>query len=347
MPAPLTTLKLPLLSRLSFFWQLQILGWGALSILSFPLKQVAFGSTFDAFAFTAYQLPLGIAVSTLLHWFYRKTWAREDHETAPPLLVLAGATGAALLDCLVSLPVNHLLGINAQSEVVEPALFCVRAAIYLIWSLAFFLIKTSLAAQAQAFEVAVTDERHRFELLRYQLNPNFLAKSLANISREIAERPETAHAMTLRLAAFYQNALRRTDRDQVTTIGDEIALVRTYLEIESLRQRDALKVNFAIDESLLSLPLPPIMLLPLAEQAVKIGRGLPGAPLMLTVTAERSRDGMVLLEVANSGALAGVESDDVRDVRASLERHYPGVHRFSLRQDSFTTRATIFVPLPA
>lgn len=345
MSRPPIPLSAPPPWRLPSFWQLQLIGWGALSILAIPLKQMAFGSLPAALIFTAYQFPLSLLISAGLHRYYRRMWHAEQHLTVPPLVVLGGVAVAALIDTLVSLPINHALDITPQSWIVSPAMYCFRAAIYLIWSLAYFLLKASLAAQAQAFESAVTDERHRLELLRYQLNPNFLAKSLATISHEIAENPATARAMTVRLAAFYQNTLRQTDAGKVTTIGDEVALVRAYLELESLRRPGSLTVDFAVDETLQSLPLPPVMLLPLAEQAVKVGRGLPGAPLKLTVTAERTKDGMVLLEVANSGAAA--KEADVPDVRASLERHYPGAHRFTLRQDSFMTRATICVPLPA
>lgn len=332
--------------RLSLFWQLQLVGWGALAVLSIPLKELAYGSLGAATLISAYQLPLSLALSAGLHRFYLQTRAFSRRPAGFVLLVLAGSALAGLVDTLVSVPLNHLLGIQAQTAVVESGMYFFRPAIYLIWSLAYLLIKTLRTARDQTFQAAITDERHRLELMRYQLNPDFLARSLSAISHEIGENPAIARGMTVRLAAFYQNTLRHTDQGQATTLGDELDLVRAYLDLEALRRPGALHVDFAVDESLRSVPLPPVMLLPLAERAMKAG-GTPAAPLTVTVTAERTADGQVRLEVAHSGppAPAATAVCEVSDVRARLEQLYPGQHSFSLRQDSFTTRATICLPL--
>jgi len=337
----------PLL-RLPTFWQLQLIGWFGWAVVSIPLKQTATGSLDAAIIFSAYQLPLSLALSAGLRWFYQRTQAMTRRPVMFSLLVLAGSAAAGLLDVLVSVPVNQLLQIRPQAPVVAIGMYAFRPLIYLIWSLAYFLIKTAQNAREQSFRAAITDERHRLELMLYQLNPNFLARSLSDISHEISENPAVARSMTVRLAAFYKNTLRLTDPNQATTIGDELDLVRAYLDIEVLRRRGALKVNFSVDDSLRKLSVPPIMLLPLAEQAVKAG-GTPAAPLAISVTAERTADAQVLLEVAHSGQPVPVRSSapffEVEDVRDRLEQLYPGHYRFTLHQDSFTTRATIRLPL--
>lgn len=336
--------------RLPLFWQLQLTGWFGWAVLSIPLKQTATGSLESAILFSAYQLPLSLALSAGLRRFYQRTRVMTRRPVTISLLVLAGAVVAGLIDGLVSVPVNQLLQIRAQTQVVAIGMYAFRPMIYLVWSLAYFLIKTGQTAREQSFRAAITDERHRLELMRYQLNPNFLARSLSDISHEISENPALARSMAVRLAAFYKNTLRHTDRDQTTTIGDELDLVRAYLDIEVLRRRGALIVKFSVDESLRNLAVPPIMLLPLAEKAVKAG-GTPTTPLTITVTAERTSDTQVLLEVAHSGQPAPTRSSapffEVSDVRERLDQLYPGHYRFSLHQDSYTTRATIRLPLPA
>jgi two-component system LytT family sensor kinase len=339
---------LPRRLSLPGFWTMQLLGWSAFALLSLPLKFVTFGSATGALLVTACQLPLALLLSAGLRWFYRRPQLRAGAGGVPPLWILLGATLAGAIDTAISLPLNHVLALTPETKLLVPGLFFFRAAIYLIWSLAYFLTKILVASREQAFLAAVNDERHRLELLRYQLNPDFLARSLTAISHEIAENPAAARAMVVQLAAFYGDALRRTDHGRLTTIRDELSVVRAYLDLETLRRPGALQVSYAVDESLLELPLPPVMLLPLAEQAAQAG-GTRANPLHITVTVERNRDGGILLEVANSGppAATAPAASDVADVRANLERHYPGRHRFALRQDSFTTRATIYLPLPA
>lgn len=323
-------------------------------LLTLPLKQLVYGSMQAALLITAYQLPLSLVLTSLLRLLFHRLRLPERSPGMSVALVLAGCAASGALDVLVSIPINHFLGFFGPVEILSSGLYFFRTALYVIWSLAYFLCQAVRANRAQSFAAAVAEERHRLELLRYQLNPGFLARSLATISHEIGQNPAAARAMTAQLAGFYRSTVRQADLQRATTIGDEIALVRAYLEIERLRQPDTLRIRFELDETLLTQPLPPVLLLPLVEKAVHEGRGTVSQPLEITVTVQRSPDGLVLLEVAHSGRLGQSRApmpvpapSEVADVRASLERHYPGRHRFALSQDSLQTRATLCVPLGA
>jgi two-component system LytT family sensor kinase len=344
---------LPARGRL--FWQLQLIGWGAFALLSLPIKQAVYGSWTTGLLITVYQLPLSLALSGLLRLFYRRNRPDEQVNWLAAFVVVGGCTAAGALDVLVSIGVNRLTGLDDATLIPETGLYTFRSAVYLIWSLAYFLTKALLRNRALAFQSAVADEQHRLELVRYQLNPNFLARSLSAISHQIGVNPASARAMAARLGEFYQNTLRHTDRGQTATIRDELALVRAYLDIERIRLGDAaLQVNYEVDDSLLALPLPPVLLLPLAEKAVHSGGRNDGRPLEITLTIQRADDGQVLLEVSHSGRLDRSNPPFMRagdpvapDVRATLEQHFPGRHRFSLSQDSFRVRTSLWLPLVA
>lgn len=343
----------PLRGRL--FWQLQLIGWGAFALLSLPIKQAVYGSWTTGLLITVYQLPLSLGLSGLLRLFYRRNRPDEQVNWLAAFVVVGGCTAAGALDVLVSIGINRLTGLDDATLIPETGLYAFRSAVYLIWSLAYFLTKALLRNRALAFQAAVADEQHRLELMRYQLNPNFLARSLSAISHQIGVNPASARAMTARLAEFYQNTLRHTDRGQTATIADELALVRAYLDIERLRRGDTTPhVNYEVDESLLSLPLPPVLLLPLAEKAVHTGSQTDGRPLEITLTIQRADGGQVLLEVSHSGRLDRSNPPFMRagdpvvpDVRATLEQHFPGRYRFSLSQDSFRVRTSLWLPLVA
>jgi len=339
-------------SRARLFWQLQLIGWGAFALLSLPIKQAVYGAWGTSLLITVYQLPLSLGLSGLLRLFYRRNRPDEQANWIAALVVFGGCLAAGAADVLASIAVNRLTGLDDATLIPETGLYAFRSAVYLIWSLAYFLTKALLRNRALAFQSAVADEQHRLELLRYQLNPNFLARSLSAISHQIGVNPASARAMAARLGEFYQNTLRHTDRGQTATIGDELALVRAYLDIELLRRGDALQVNYAVDDSLLSLPLPPVLLLPLAEKAVHSGGRTDGKPLEITLTIQRAEAGQVLLEVSHSGRLDRSNPPFTRagdpvapDVRAILDQHFPGRHRFSLSQDSFRVRASLWLPL--
>lgn len=340
---------------LSLFWQLQFAGWGAFAVLSLPLKQLAFGSLGSAALLTVYQLPLSLALSAALRRFYQ--WAQPTRRSfaRAALIVWVACAAVCAVDTGVSIPLTRLLGIPTRSDLVEPALYFFRFAVYLGWSLAYFLIRAQLLAREQAFQAAVAEERHRFEILRHQLNPGFLTQSLSAIAQEMTQNVAAAHAMTLQLADYCQGALRQTAQKRPTTIGDEVALLRTYLELERLRQHGCLLTRFEVQESLLDLPLPPILLLPLVEKALRSGGGTTEKPLEITVTIRRNPDGLVLLEIAHTHRPLGTRppfatpeaATDAADVRANLERHYSGRYRFALSRDSLRERATLCLPLGA
>jgi hypothetical protein len=354
MPATLRPLPSGLPARAALFWQLQLAGWIGFSVISLPLKHTVYGSMQAALLISAYQLPLSIALTGLLRLYYRRARPAQQSFAMGAGLVLAGCALTGALDVLISIPFNGYLGYFGPGDLVSSGLFFFRTAVYVIWSLAYFLIKILLLNRAQAFRSAVAEEKLRFEILRYQLNPDFLAKSLATISHQIDANPAAARAMTAQLADFYRNTVRQSDQGRPPTIGDEVALLRAYLEIERLHQPDALRVRFEVDDSLLSQPLPPVLLLPLAEKAVRECRGTATEPLEITITAQRTPDGAILLEVANSARAGHSRAPmpmsmelDAPDVRASLERHYPGRHRFALSRDSLTIRAAVHLPLEA
>lgn len=353
MPDPFRSTTSAAPSRERLFWQLQLIGWGGFALLSLPIKQAVYSSWTTGLLITLYQLPFSLGLSGLLRLFYRRNRPDEQVNWLAALVVAGGCMAAGTVDVLVSIGVNRLTGLDYATLIPETGLYAFRSAVYLIWSLAYFLTKALLRNRALAFQSAVADEQHRLELMRYQLNPNFLARSLSAISHQIGVNPASARAMTARLAEFYQNTLRHTDRGQTATIADELALVRAYLDIERLRLGDAaLQVNYEVDDSLLSLPLPPVLLLPLAEKAVHSGGRIDGRPLEITLTIQRADDGQLLLEVSHSGRLDRSNPPFTRagdpvapDTRASLEQHFPGRYRFNLSQDSFRVRASLWLPL--
>ena len=355
MPAHQRPSSTVLPARTPLFWQLQLVGWIGFSVMLLPLKLAVYGSLEAALLISAYQLPLALGLSCLLRIYYRRTHPAQRPFWLAAGLVFAGCMAASAFDVLVSIPLNAALGFFGPADLLSSGLYFFRTAVYLIWSLAYFLIKALLLNRAQAFRTAVAEEKHRFELMRYQLNPTFLAKSLATISQQIGANPATARAMAARLGDFYQNTLRHAERGHETTIGDELALLRAYFDIEQMRAgATGLVVRYEVDEQLLRLPLPPILLLPLAEKAIKEGRPQPGTPLEVTVTVQQADDGLTLLEVSHSGRIdpsnppfAKPAEEGPADVRANLDRHFKGRYRLNLRQDSFRVRASLWLPLMA
>jgi len=106
--------------------------------------------------------------------------------------------------------------------------------------------------------------------LRAQLNPHFLFNTLNTILDLIGSEPEKAEAMIERLSDLFRHVLVRTERDLIS-VGEEIDFLRKYLEIERARFGARLSVSMDVDPVLLGELIPPLILQPLVENAIKHG----------------------------------------------------------------------------
>lgn len=106
--------------------------------------------------------------------------------------------------------------------------------------------------------------------LRAQLNPHFLFNALTTIGYLIQTAPTRATETLLRLTSLLRSVLRRTT-NEFGTLGDELDLIESYLEIEQARFEERLRVTIDVPAALRTLPLPALLLQPLVENAVKHG----------------------------------------------------------------------------
>jgi signal transduction histidine kinase len=129
--------------------------------------------------------------------------------------------------------------------------------------------------QALAFELQRSElERKaldaRMRLLQAQVEPHFLFNTLANV-RELVDSGSAQASMVLgSLIAYLRAAVPRL-HDPVTTLGQELELVRAYLEVMHMRIPDRLQFVLHADDAVLALRCPPMALLTLVENAVRHG----------------------------------------------------------------------------
>ncbi len=201
----------------------------------------------------------------------------------------------------------------------------------------------------------LAEEKARLEVLRYQLNPHFLFNTLASISAALPAGRSTPRTMVERLAEFCRLTLHRPDERDWTTLGEELKLLRAYLEIELSRWGDLLDVEISADPALDRERLPHFLLLPLVENALKYGRATSPDRVGLRLAARRDRDGALVLEVANTGewvepaekkrvASLGIGLDNLRE---RLARYYPRSHTFAVAHANGWVTATLRIVEPA
>ena len=157
--------------------------------------------------------------------------------------------------------------------------------------------------------------------LRAQINPHFLFNALTTIGHLIESAPDRALSTLLRLTELLRRVLRSDGR--FSTLGAEISLVAAYLEVEQARFEERLTVEIDVPASLYAATIPPLLLQPLVENAIKHGivpfrrRGR----LILHAHLERpgGGDGALVVTVQDSGpGLADAHGDARRRAGVGL-----------------------------
>ncbi len=110
----------------------------------------------------------------------------------------------------------------------------------------------------------------KMRMLQAQIEPHFLFNTLANVQSLIGRAPDQASTMLDSFILYLRRSLNAS-RSTQGTLAQEIDLLSHYLELLKIRMGTRLTYNFEIDSTLNAMPLAPMLLQPLVENAVKHG----------------------------------------------------------------------------
>jgi two-component system, LytTR family, sensor histidine kinase AlgZ len=182
-----------------------------------------------------------------------------------------------------------------------PVLWVTGVLLYLM-SVTFHYVllaeEASREAQARALNAQVLARDAELKALRAQVNPHFLFNCLHSVSALTSSDPAKAREMCILLADFLRTTLRLGGKETIT-LEEELALVRGYLAIEKVRFGSRIQMEENVEKDAMSLPLPPLLLQPLVENAIRHGiANLPEGGV-IKLSAERN-DQAVSISVQNS-----------------------------------------------
>lgn len=137
------------------------------------------------------------------------------------------------------------------------------------------------------------------KLLQAQIEPHFLFNTLSNILSLIDTDKDKGKTMLKDLINYLRTSLSSTRRELIT-IGEEIELIISYLNILKIRMSDRLRYKIELPGNLKGHPFPPMLLQPLVENSVKHGLEpkIEGGEILIRVTEDRN---VIKLEVMDTG----------------------------------------------
>jgi two-component system sensor histidine kinase AlgZ len=134
----------------------------------------------------------------------------------------------------------------------------------------FVAAAASRAAERRVLEAEVAAREAELTALKAQLNPHFLFNSLNSVASLAGSDPKRARAMCIELADYLRGTLSEGGA-RLQPLSRELAQVQRFLNVEMVRYGDRLQVVESIDDECLRYAVPPLILQPLVENALKHG----------------------------------------------------------------------------
>lgn len=205
--------------------------------------------------------------------------------SAALLWCAAGSAWAAL--CAWLLPGE---GVVQVTRPFAALMFAIGVLLYWMTAVAHYLaleFDRARRAETQALEARLLAQDAELRMLRTQIDPHFLFNSLNSISALTSIDAGRARDMTLQLAGFFRQTLG-LEANRKVLLSEEVALLARFVAIEQVRFGPRLAFEQKLGEGVEDCLLPPMILQPLVENAVKhgIGQRLEGGVIVLV--AERA-----------------------------------------------------------
>jgi signal transduction histidine kinase len=264
------------------------------------------------------------------------------------LLVYAGITTVVVVFLGLVLPTALGMGFtfltSLQTITVSWALFLVGG-----WGLGRDIgLEASLhKAKRRAELLALEAEQAQLLALRAHFDPHFLFNTLNAIAEWCREDGETAERAILQLSSMLRSLLSGV-RAPSWPMERELSLLKELFALHRIRDPEAFTLVWRVEDAVRSLPIPPMLLLPLVENALKHGPRA-GHRGEILVRAEYTNDTFRFV-VENPGAYGGPRagSEGLPTMERRLALSYGGAARFVIASvpdgGAARTRATLDLP---
>ncbi len=263
-------------------------GWLPIAVmLGFVLRV---SSTLPWLEVLAVMLPLTVVLAFICLSAYYVCRALDLRSTPDWKLIITfliaamcGSTAVMVVGHLWVWMLGHVSpGIERRFGVAVPVLSGMFALVYLLSIVLHYLILALESSQ----KAEILSREAELKALKAQVNPHFLFNSLNSISALTSIDPTRARQMCVALSDFLRNSLRLGERASIP-LGEELALTKSYLEVESVRFGQKLRIRQQVGDGCAACDVPPLLVQPLIENAIKHGIATLSDGGEITLTSEK------------------------------------------------------------
>lgn len=348
-------------SRLTLYWKCQLIGWSAASLYWGFVGYI--GSNFS-FVLALIHFTGDLLMYIGLTHSFRYFSKRHGWQNLQPKKLLIRIIPAIIIlgigFMLLTIGKTYLVRFTFEQDYTESFLHYLLSQwmitlvtgirLMAIWVLAYYLYhyaQREINATKESARLAMIAKDAQLDNLAAQLNPHFFFNSLNNIKALVLEDPQAARRAIDLLSDLLRMSLYRRDTALIT-VKDEMELIRDYLELEKMRFEKRLQTTIEVDERLLHMPILPLSIQTLVENAIKhgIAQRKDGGIISIEVQQE---NGYMQTRVFNPGRLKepATKGLGLKNLSERLQLQFSGKASFELaEQNEDTVSAIIKTPLP-
>jgi LytS/YehU family sensor histidine kinase len=193
--------------------------------------------------------------------------------------------------------------------IISNAFYCF--VYFFMWNCIYFIyhyIQKNRKQQVDTLKLEALVKELELRTIKSHINPHFIFNALNSIRALIDENPERARTAVTELSNILRSSMQ-TEKLETVPFKKELNIVKDYLALEHIRFEDRLRIEYEIDEYTLELPVPPMMLQTLVENAIKhgISKQLNGGSVKIT---SGFNEDYHELKVQNTGFLNSAKGSD-------------------------------------
>ena len=340
---------------------LQIAGWGLLFLI-----HLFFAFTFDRLSgLFLGRLTVFVSIGIVFSHLMRIVIIRRNILGNPLQRQLIEIFAITLVFALLSGSVETLLtslsGLKNKQEMRSSTLSVVMMnaltsfVYFFMWNsiyLIYHYIENSRKQQFDTLKLEALVKELELKTIKSHINPHFIFNALNSIRALIDENPYRARNAITELSNILRSSMQ-AEKLETVMLERELSIVKDYLALEYIRFEDRLKVELQIEAASLSLPVPPMMLQTLVENAIKhgISRQVAGGTVRIISSVA---DGYHRLTVLNTGRLKEASPEGgfgLPGTRSRLYLLFGDKAAFTIRElknennDGYMVEASIRIPV--
>jgi len=290
------------LAREAIFWVLHLAFWAVVFAAIQLVTTVYAPAVGDPPLLAAARVAACLAATAAMRWLSKNPRLLERLNVTRAGLVAGGLLSAAVAITLAFSAVSAASGTDAgrltRGRLVAD--LAINVTLLANWCALYFglqLIRERSSAEFRAIEAESLALRNELHRLQAQISPHFLFNALNTV---LASRddPEAIETVTQSLSKYLRFLLRPAAT--LEPLSRELEALEQYLTVQVMRFGDGLETRIDCDLDVRGVPVPPVLVQPLVENALKYGAESGVRPLRIEVSARRDGNWLAI-DVANTG----------------------------------------------